>query len=96
MAMTDEQRNLLARVITDSLQGTIRLSLFEMPMLFEAAKQVAGSKEHIILGIKNWVLSDPKARELIEQAFMKAGMAFQRATENYQKNNEKPAEQVPP
>ncbi len=74
--LTPDERELLAKTISEALSGRISINFMEVPRLLAAAKKVGTSREHVVQGLGNWLRTDPQAQELVMKAFASIGSAF--------------------
>ncbi len=60
--LTDEERDLLARVVSDGLIGRMTLNMGDVPMLRRAGAKAAADRSYVVQALTEWLKVDPMAR----------------------------------
>ena len=60
--LTDEERDLLARVVSDGLIGRMTLGMSDVPMLRRAGAKAATDRSYVVPALTEWLKTDPMAR----------------------------------
>lgn len=86
---TQDQRDYLAGLIAGTLSGTFVFEPAKLGLLMSCIRDVAKAKPtYAIQGLKQWILTDPRAKEILQTAMIQAGMKFEAMSEAVKRQKE--------